>query len=110
MTIVHIVMFAFKPLAPTAEVQDVCDRFLALQTNCIHPETKKPYLKSIRGGKENSPEGLQNGMTHVFLSEFENEEDRTYYLKQDPAHLAFVKSLPDVVEKAQAVDFTHGVW
>jgi hypothetical protein len=53
---------------------------------------------------------IQNGITHVFVSEFENEEDRAYYITKDPAHLAFVQSLAGVVEKAQAVDFTPGVF
>lgn len=52
----------------------------------------------------------QNGITHVFVSEFENEEDRAYYIKKDPAHLAFIQSLGGVVAKAQAVDFTPGVF
>lgn len=32
---------------------------LALKTNCVHPETKKAYIKSSIGGKENSEEGRQ---------------------------------------------------
>lgn len=82
MAIVHIVMFSFKPLIPPDEIQDVsaqcssgnqgnhmerilientkvCDRMLALKDNCIHPESKKPYVKTGRGGKDNSPEGQQ---------------------------------------------------
>ncbi len=42
--------------------------------------------------------------------EFENEEDRKYYLEKDPAHLAFVESIGSVVKKAQVVDFTVGVF
>ncbi|OIW26866.1 stress responsive A/B barrel domain protein [Coniochaeta ligniaria NRRL 30616] len=110
MAIIHIVMFAFKPEATPAEVQDLCDRMLALKTNCVHPETKKTYIKSATGGKENSAEGLQNGITHVFVSEFENEEDVAYYTHKDPAHLAFVKSLGAVVSKVQVVDFAAGVF
>lgn len=34
---------------------------LALKDNCIHPETKKPYIKTGQGGKDNSPEGKQVG-------------------------------------------------
>ena len=44
------------------------------------------------------------------MVEFENEEDRKYYLEQDPAHLAFVKSLKDIVEKAQIVDYEPSVF
>lgn len=32
---------------------------LALAHTCLHPETQKPYLKSITGGKDNSIEGIQ---------------------------------------------------
>jgi hypothetical protein len=42
--------------------------------------------------------------------EFENDDDRTYYLDQDPAHLAFKKSIGTVVKKVQVVDFTPGVF
>ncbi|KAG8157848.1 hypothetical protein KVR01_012510 [Diaporthe batatas] len=110
MGIVHIVMFAFEPLAPPEDVQKACDAMLALKDNCIHPETKQPYVKTGTGGKDNSPEGKQNGISHVFISEFENEKDREYYLNEDPAHLAFVKSLDGVVATAQVVDFTPGVF
>lgn len=44
------------------------------------------------------------------MEEFENEEDRKYYLEKDPAHLAFVASVGAVVKKAQVVDFTPGVF
>jgi hypothetical protein len=49
-------------------------------------------------------------MTHIFLEEFENEEDRKYYLEKDPAHLAFVRHIGNVVKKAQVVDFTPGIF
>lgn len=32
---------------------------LRLKDTCLHPLTKKPYLKMARGGLENSPEGKQ---------------------------------------------------
>ncbi|KAE8442494.1 hypothetical protein EG329_003275 [Mollisiaceae sp. DMI_Dod_QoI] len=62
------------------------------------------------GGKQNSPEGLTGGITHIFVEEFENEQDRKYYLEKDPVHLAFVKSVGAVVKKAQVVDFTPGMF
>ncbi|KUJ15011.1 uncharacterized protein LY89DRAFT_686591 [Mollisia scopiformis] len=108
--IVHIVMFEFKEEATAEQVTDVCDRMLALKQKCLHPTTKKPYVKMGMGGKQNSPEGLTGGMTHIFVEEFENEQDREYYLNKDPVHLAFVKSIGDVVKTAQVVDFTPGVF
>ena len=32
---------------------------LSLKEQCLHPETKQPYLKSVVGGRDNSPEGMQ---------------------------------------------------
>lgn len=52
----------------------------------------------------------KNGITHAFVVEFENAEDRDYYVKSDPVHLAFVKSLGGVIEKVQVVDYTSGVF
>ncbi|GAD96341.1 stress responsive A/B barrel domain protein [Paecilomyces variotii No. 5] len=110
MTIVHIVMFRFKADASEAAIKDVCDRMLSLKDQCLHPTNKKPYIKSAVGGKENSPEKTSGGLTHIFVEEFENEEDRKYYLDKDPMHLAFVHSLGGLIEKAQVVDFTAGVF
>jgi hypothetical protein len=42
--------------------------------------------------------------------QFENAEDRKYYLEKDPAHLAFKNSIGAVVKKVQVVDFTPGVF
>ncbi|KAJ9623405.1 hypothetical protein H2203_005664 [Taxawa tesnikishii (nom. ined.)] len=50
------------------------------------------------------------GFTHGFVSEFETEEDRQYYLEKDPAHLEFVASLKDIVQNVRVVDFEPGVF
>jgi hypothetical protein len=42
------------------------------------------------------------------VSEFESEEDRKYYLEEDPAHLEFVKSLDGIVQNVRVVDFEPG--
>lgn len=49
-------------------------------------------------------------MTHGFVVEFENEEDRKYYLEKDPAHLAFVKSLDGLVNSITVLDFNPGIF
>lgn len=33
-----------------------CARFLALKSECIHPASQESYIKSVSGGKNNSPE------------------------------------------------------
>lgn len=88
----------------------VCARFLALKTNCLHPLTGLTYILSLKGGRDNSPEGLQGGITHGFVVEFASVEDRDYYVNEDGAHKAFVKGLDGLVEKAVVVDFEDGVF
>lgn len=52
----------------------------------------------------------QGAFTHGFVSEFDSQEDRKYYLEKDPAHLEFVASLKDVVQNVRVVDFEPGVF
>ncbi|KAI1129735.1 stress responsive A/B barrel domain-containing protein [Nemania abortiva] len=108
MAIYHIVMFKFKALLPLEEVKAACDGMLALGDKCVHPTTKAPYMKTLGGGKDNSPENLSGGLTHCFVAKFENEEDRKYYIETDPAHREFVASVKDKVDKIQVIDFTPG--
>lgn len=51
---------------------------------------------------------LQGAFSHGFVSEFQNEEDRKYYLEKDPAHLEFVKSLDGIIQNVRVVDFEPG--
>ncbi|WEW59210.1 hypothetical protein PRK78_004679 [Emydomyces testavorans] len=110
MGLTHIVLFQFKPQTSPEAIKDVCVRMLELKDNCIHPTSRRPYIKSVTGGKDNSIEKIQNGITHAFVVEFENAQDRDYYVQEDPAHQAFVKSVGSVLEKAHVVDFTEGVF
>lgn len=98
---------------------------LALKDTCVHPQTNKPYMKSYGGGKNNSPEGAavshtiiyqgchvnteQGGLQYGFVSEFESEEDRDYYLNKDPSHLKFVADVKEIVQDARVFDFVPGV-
>jgi hypothetical protein len=52
----------------------------------------------------------KNGMTHAFIMEFANAEDRDYYVNADPVHAEFKKLAGNVLEKAQVIDFTTGVF
>ncbi|KAK1625194.1 stress responsive A/B barrel domain-containing protein [Colletotrichum phormii] len=110
MTIIHVVQFQFKELIPAEEVKTMCESMLALKDNCIHPTSNKSYIKSLVGGLDCSPEGLQDGITHIFVAEFESVEDRDYYLAKDPAHQAFMKQVGSAIIKARVTDFTPGVF
>ncbi|OJD15979.1 hypothetical protein AJ78_03811 [Emergomyces pasteurianus Ep9510] len=110
MGITHIVCFKFKAEVTAEVINETCAKMLALKENCIHPTHQKPYIRSAMGGIDNSPESFQNGFTHAFVTQFETAEDRDYYTKKDPAHLAFVGGLPAIVEKVHVMDFTDGVF
>ncbi|EFX03226.1 stress responsive a b barrel domain containing protein [Grosmannia clavigera kw1407] len=106
MTITHIVLLQFKEDVKADDVKTVCQQFSSLKDNCIHPTTQTPYILSVKGGKDHSSEGLQSGITHGFVVEFASTADRDYYIKTDPVHLAFAKSIGAFVTKVIVVDFT----
>ncbi|KAK4652368.1 hypothetical protein QC762_610530 [Podospora pseudocomata] len=100
MSVTHTVLFQIKADADADDVKAACDRFIALKGSCLHPTSNTPYIKTIKGGKDNSPEGLQ----------FSSAEDRDYYVSTDPSHQAFVKSIGALVEKVIVVDFVDGLY
>jgi hypothetical protein len=83
---------------------------LSLKQTCKHPSTGQPYIKSITGGIDNSVENAQQGISHAFIVQFHSNEDRTYYVEQDPAHQAFKAAAADVLENVIVVDFQEGVF
>lgn len=59
----------------------------------------------------NKPGVKQKGYSHLFVMEFENTDDRDYYVSKDPAHQDYVKMLTTgefPVEEVQVLDFTEG--
>ncbi|KAJ5626787.1 hypothetical protein N7528_004214 [Penicillium herquei] len=110
MTTTSIVLLQFKPEASSDDIKEVCSRMLSLKDRCLHPDTQKPYIQSYNGGVDNSIEGMQNGFTHAFVIQFQSTEDRDYCVNGDKVHQDIVGSLDPIVEKAQVVDFTHGVF
>ncbi|GAT18654.1 hypothetical protein RIB2604_00101480 [Aspergillus luchuensis] len=60
------------------------------------------HIVMVQIKAEVSPEVIKdNGITHAFVVHFASADDRDYYVSKDPAHLAFVKSLDGIIEKAQ---------
>lgn len=97
----HVVVFKFKDDTAPAKVQEIIDAFAAL------PE-KIDSIVDFEWGVNNSPEGHDQGFTHVFLVTFEDEAGRDKYLPH-PAHKAFVKLLLPHLEKVFVVDYFAGV-
>ncbi|KAH6997381.1 hypothetical protein EDB80DRAFT_883525 [Ilyonectria destructans] len=104
MGINRVVQFQFKPSVTNEAIDGVLSKIQGLKDGCLHPETKKPYIQSIEGGADNSPEGLQQGITHAFVIQFANPEDRDYYALKDPTHLGVVGELGPLLEKVQIID------
>jgi hypothetical protein len=50
------------------------------------------------------------GITHAFIVEFESKEHRDYYVNEYLAHTVFKEIAGKVVERAQVVDCTDGVF
>jgi hypothetical protein len=93
----HVVIFKFKDTASAADVKKVEDAFRALPS-------KIKEIKDFEWGKNNSPEGLNQGFTHCFFVSFASEKDRETYLPH-PDHKAFVEVLKPYLEKALVIDY-----
>lgn len=49
--ITHIVLFKYKPSISWEAFEDHFETFKALQHQCLHPVTQRPYMLSMRMGK-----------------------------------------------------------
>jgi hypothetical protein len=52
----------------------------------------------------------QSGISHAFILQFYSNEDRDYYVNDDPVHQAFKEAAGAVVERTVVVDFQDGVF
>lgn len=93
----HVVLFKFKDSSTPADVKKVEDAFAALAG-------KLPQIKGYEWGKNNSPENLNQGLTHCFLLTFSSEKDRDDYLVH-PDHKAFGKTLGPHLDKVTVLDY-----
>ena len=93
----HVVAFKFKDSATEAQIQEIVDGFADLQNR----------INTIIGyehGINVSPEGLDQGFTHVFIVTFEDKAGLEVYLPH-PAHVAFVEKLKPLLEQPFVVDY-----
>ena len=93
----HVVAFKFKSDASEEQVHSLIKAFGDLKNNI-------PEIQSFEWGVNNSPEGLERGLTHCFTLTFKNEEDRDTYLPH-PAHQAFVETHGKIVEDVFVIDY-----
>jgi hypothetical protein len=93
----HVVMFGWKPGTDTVAIDKVITAFGNL-------ENKIKLIKAYEWGINNSPENLNNGLTHCFTLTFKSEADRDAYLIH-PDHKAFVSVLSPAPDKVTVVDY-----
>lgn len=96
----HVVLFKFKESSSAEDIKKVEDAFRALPS-------KIKEVKAFEWGTNNSPEGLNEGLTHCFFVTFASEKDRDVYLPH-PEHTAFVNLLKPHLDKAVVVDYWAG--
>lgn len=96
----HVVMFDFKETSSEDDIQKVVDAFRALPS-------KIPQIADFEYGTNNSPEGLNDDLSHCFLVTFKSEEDRAAYLPHS-AHSEFVEVLKPHLEKVVVIDYWAG--
>lgn len=107
MVVHHIVSFAYMADVSSAEKALIGSRFLALKDTCLSPSDSK-YILEVSGGGNNSPEGAAKGYEHSFIATFASEEDRDFYVNDDPAHDAFKQTLAGKLKEVYVFDFTPG--
>ena len=93
----HVVLFNFNDDATDDKVQEIETAFAGL------PQKIKE-IHSFEWGTNNSPEGLDKGLTHCFFVTFLSEKDREIYLPH-PAHKEFVDLVGPFVEDVTVVDY-----
>ncbi len=94
----HIVMFKFKDDAPAAKVQGVVEAFKGLPA-------KLPSVQGFEWGTNVSPEGLDQGFTHIFTLTFASKADMEQRYLHEQAHKDFVGLLGGVLDKVLVVDY-----
>lgn len=105
-TVTHIVLFKYRPSIPWSDFEAHFTSFTALRTTCLRHG--KPYMKSLRMGKNLSWEPHSKGMTHAFILEFASQDDLDYYLLEDPIHAAFSAIARPMVEDSVVIDIRDG--
>ena len=93
----HVVLLKFKDSALPADVKKVEEAFVGLKK-------KIKLIKDFEWGTNNSPENLNQGLTHCFFATFKSEKDRDAYLVH-PDHQAFVEILKPHLDKVTVVDY-----
>ena len=93
----HVVLFGWKSGTDSNAIKNAIQAFGQLPK-------KIREIKKYEWGVNNSPEKLNQGLTHCFVLTFSSEKDRDNYLVH-PVHVAFTKLLPNILDKVTVIDY-----
>src|SRR5687767_11314113 len=93
----HVVMYKFRDDCTSEQIQQVIDAFSGLPK-------KVDTIIGFERGTNVSQEGKSEGLTHVFVVTFRDEQGLKTYLKH-PAHDDYVKVVKDKREKVFVFDY-----
>ncbi len=96
----HVVLFKFTDTSSAEDIKKVEEGFRALAG-------KISQIKDFEWGLNNSPENLNQGLTHCFFVTFKSEKDRDDYLVHKD-HQAFVEVLKPHLDKVTVIDYWAG--
>ena len=96
-TLRHVVMFGWDAGTDSSEVEKVVAAFRQLPG-------KINLIKAFEWGINNSPETLNQGLTHCFFLSFSTQKDRDDYLVH-PAHKEFVAMKKPGLTKVTVLDY-----
>ncbi|KAJ5378384.1 hypothetical protein N7509_011503 [Penicillium cosmopolitanum] len=106
MVVSHVVLLSFKSGISDAQKEEALTSLRMIKEKAVHPTSGKPLVKSLIGGKNNSPKGYNKGYDYAFTWDFETPEDRDYYTFKDPYHTSITPVILDAIENIIVVDFT----
>ena len=93
----HVVLFQFKEGTSPSDIAEVSRRFAQLPNDIAG-------VRGFQWGTNNSPEGLNDGLTHAYVLTFENQAALDAYGPHE-RHQAFVEFALPKVEKVFVNDF-----
>lgn len=93
----HVVLFKFKDTSTPEDIKKIEAAFAELPSQIKE-------IKDFEWGLNNSPEGLNKGLTHCFFLTFDSEEGRNIYLPH-PAHKAFGEIITPHLDDVLVVDY-----
>jgi len=79
----HLVIFHIRPGATPEQVKSFTDHFRALKDNI-------PGIIAFEHGENNSPEGMNRGLNHVYMLTFQDAAARDAYLPHQE-HKKFIE-------------------